>query len=627
MKSKMSFYNTGLGKNLLKRFWPLWLLYFLMLMVELPFDIAGSGFEKWSYPIGINEHILKSGVNTALLSAFACVIVVMAMFSHLYSARSCGLAASLPVRRETVFATACLTGLVPMLLADAACFGVTALLYAGSEYVKLSSLGTWLAAAVLANVAFYGMAVFCAMLTGSIVVLPLVYAVLNVAAFAVEAVATELLGLFLYGFASRSPALLPLSPFVQLYNALRVTPVYTTEAGAAAQAAREYQLGGMNWLGIYCAAGIVLMLAAGLIYRRRRMETAGDTVAVQVLKPIFKYCMSLGTGVVLACFVCDGLVSSLHGRAVAALAIAMLIVGAFVGYIIAEMIVQKTLDVFRGIWKGPAICAAILAVVGLLCEFDVTGYETRVPEADEVRSILCPMTRENIKERETIEDFLEMHRHIIAGKARNEKGFESSTGLYVTYELNDGSYLNRSYEIENTVAAAEDKDSDIARWEAILNSDEVRDYRASFDFPFTRETLAECTISSYTVDSEGRREYAYVTLTPEQALELYNECIVPDEKDGKLCDYFAVSTDKYYDTKTNTTIDITLFDKDWVNPSGLGRGRSSAVSFIVQVNSERCLAWIKENTDIEPQALRIVDPPTWEEGYATDTRVFNTILQ
>ncbi len=614
MKSKMSFYNTGVGKNLLKRFWPLWVLYFLLLVVELPLDISGTDFEQWRYPVEINRDIILAAVETVHLSFFACVIVAMAMFSHLYNSRSCGMMASLPVRRETMFMTACLTGLVPMLLADAACFGITALLYAGNEYITLSALGSWLAAVALANVAFYGMAVFCAVLTGNIVVLPLVYAVLNVAAFVVEGVVTALMGLFLYGFVSRSPVLMPLAPFAQLYGTLRVVPVDITRnmvgKGAFEMVAREYRFGGMNWLGIYCAAGIVLMIAALLLYRRRRMETAGDTVAVQVLKPIFKYCMAFGTAVVLACFVCS-MFSSLNGTAAAAFAIAMLIVGAYVGYIIAEMIVQKTLNVFRGIWKGPTICAAILVAAGLLCEFDVAGYETRVPEADEVRSILCPMTTQNIREKQTVEDFLELHRHVIAGKARNEKGFAESRSLYITYELNDGSILNRSYEIDASVAAAQDRDSDIARWEAILNSDEVRGYRTSFDdIPLTRETLDTCRITSYTVDSEGNYLDEDVTLTAEQTLELYNECILPDAKDGNIGDYFAVSTDKYYDIKTNTTINIQVCDTN--RPENEGPCYN-AIDYTVQVNSARCLKWIEENTDIEPLALRIAEPPEWEK--------------
>jgi len=613
------------GKNLLKRFWPLWALYFLLLAAALPMVISGSGFEQWRNPAEISHDILQTGVTLAQWSFVVCAIIVMAMFSHLYNARSCGLMASLPVRRETVFMTVCLTGLVPMLLADVACFGITALLYAGSEYVTLPVLGTWLAAVALANVAFYGMAVFCAVLTGNIVVLPLVYGVLNVAACVVESMVTALLGLFLYGFSNPPARLTPLSPFVQLYGVLRVTPAYEMKDGALERVAAGYKIGGMKWLGIYCAAGVVLMIAAGLIYRRRRMETAGDTVAVQVLKPIFKYCMSLGTSVVLASFVCKELFSSLSGTPAACLAIAMFVIGTYAGYIIAEMIVQKTLNVFRGIWKGPTICAALLAAVGLLCEFDVTGYETHVPQADEVRSIMCPMTTENIKEKETIEEFIELHRHIIAGKKRNERGFDDSTSLYVSYELNDGSYLHRWYEIDASIAAAEDADSDIARWEAIMNSDEVRDYRASFDIPLTRETLDSCSINSYTVDSEDRRQYKYVTLTAEQALELYNECIMPDVKDGNLAYYFAVSTGEYYDTKTNTTIDIVLYDKDWVDPSiieSTSQGRYRSVSFNVQVNSERCLRWLAENTDMEPQALSIVDPPEWGAGYAADTKAY-----
>ena len=36
MKSKTSFFNSALAKNMLQRSWPAWLLFFLVLLMALP---------------------------------------------------------------------------------------------------------------------------------------------------------------------------------------------------------------------------------------------------------------------------------------------------------------------------------------------------------------------------------------------------------------------------------------------------------------------------------------------------------------------------------------------------------------------------------------------------------------
>lgn len=40
MKSKISFFNAGISKNLLRRCWPLWAAYLAMLILILPVALA-----------------------------------------------------------------------------------------------------------------------------------------------------------------------------------------------------------------------------------------------------------------------------------------------------------------------------------------------------------------------------------------------------------------------------------------------------------------------------------------------------------------------------------------------------------------------------------------------------------
>ena len=187
MRSKTSFFNSGIAKNLLRRCWPLWLGYFGVLLLALPVAVFNLDETSRSYVFRVTQNILSSGKTVAVYVSFAySILVAMCTFSFPYSTRSCGMISSLPVRRETVFLTAYLTGLAPMLLADLLVMLLTALLAAGNPVISLSLLLQWLALVVMGNICFYGFAVFCAMLTGSIVILPAVYVVLNLAAFVAE---------------------------------------------------------------------------------------------------------------------------------------------------------------------------------------------------------------------------------------------------------------------------------------------------------------------------------------------------------------------------------------------------------------------------------------------------------
>ena len=74
----------------------------------------------------------------------------------------------------------------------------------------------------------------------------------------------------------------------------------------------------------------------------------------------------------------------LYGVPAAVLVIAMLPVGAFIGWFGSEMLMQKTLRVFSRGWKQYAAVCGALIVLALCAELDVTGYEKYVPPLDEI---------------------------------------------------------------------------------------------------------------------------------------------------------------------------------------------------------------------------------------------------
>lgn len=589
MKSKTSLFNKGVALNLLKRYWPLWTGYFVLLLPVTPAALSGR-VDRLAPGEMLNYTLLNTGADVVYISMAVGVLAAMAMFNYLYSTKSCGMMNMLPLRRETMFLTAFLTGLVPMLASDVLVMLITAVLY-GGRLVYFKTLLLWLAMAVMGNISFYGFAVFCAVLTGNLVVLPVLYLVLNLTVYVAERAVRYLLSAFVYGMNASSCTLLVLSPIMELLNSLSVMPVnYIDAEGMVQVVANVYQVNGLGVLGIYCAAGLVCAALALLIYRRRQMERATDVVAVPVLKPVFKYCMTFGTAVVLAYVVYAWLVSgNVSGMAAALLVLLLLLVGAVMGYYAAEMLMQKTLKVFPGKWKCCLVSCLILAVLTMAWEFDLFGYERRVPEADQVESAWLVQNNTGLTEPENIQALTQLHQSFVDNKAENESAEERYT-VTVRYMLKDGGTLVRCYPIRYDQEALNDPDSDIRRYEALENVEEARINRVVPPFPVTITNISYGDVYMSWLDEEGYYQGENLSLTDEQVFALY-QCILKDLEAGTAGRYWVGESDAYLDTVSN--IDINL---EFVT----GTGEDQKWSYIYEslcLDEENAMSWIRENTD------------------------------
>lgn len=161
MKSKISFFNAGISKNLLRRCWPLWAAYLAMLILILPVALANrTPWVESGYEENLFRCVLDSAGQTVIISGFLGVFAAMAMFGFLYNSRACGMMNALPVRRETMFLTSFITGLAPLLLADVLVAFASWAIFAPGGLVSLRVILIWLAAAAMGNTAFFGFAVF-----------------------------------------------------------------------------------------------------------------------------------------------------------------------------------------------------------------------------------------------------------------------------------------------------------------------------------------------------------------------------------------------------------------------------------------------------------------------------------
>ena len=345
MRSRTSFFDPGVAKNLLRRCWPLWLSYLLFLLLILPLPLQQRLQYKSNYDGALPalDTAMTGYAEVMLVVSFlAAILTVMAMFSYLYTSRGCGMMNALPLTRTAMSFTALLTGLVPLLLSDlAAC--ACCLPFVASGDLSLRVLGWFLGVIVCGKLFFYGFAVLCAMLTGSLLILPLVYFVLNFTAIVAELATRFVLSKLLFGLDVDAMHLAWLSPLAQMMS----------DCAAGYVGGQTLVLRGLGTAALYGAAGVLLSLGAWRLYLRRQMESATDTVAIPVLKPVFKYCMAYGCGVLLATFAHNAFfMIPVLGLPAALLTALFVLAGSLLGYFAAEMLIRKTVKVFRGTWRG-----------------------------------------------------------------------------------------------------------------------------------------------------------------------------------------------------------------------------------------------------------------------------------
>ena len=597
MKSKTSFFNRGLARSLLRRFWPLWTTYFGILLLMLPVSLSNkadsflavgaSQPDFWDWlRMEMDVAAVNAGIVTAFLSAFVGVVAAMAMFHYLYQSRSCGMINSLPLKRETVFGTAWLTGLAPLLLADLLVMLLTALFFCTRGYMHFRALLEFFALAAMGNVAFYGFAVFCAMLTGNLLVLPAVYAVLSFTAAVAESASRNLLSTFVFGMGNGGLSLGFLSPPVQLIKSLGTR--YLEESNS-------YELSGLGVLAAYCAAGLLLSFAALLLYKRRRMETAGDVVAIRVLKPVFKYCLCFGTALVFADLVLNTFFNGeARGLAAAGIVLGLMLLGGFIGYFAAEMLVQKTLKVFSGKWRGFAVACAVIALFVGVFEFDLAGVEKRVPAPEDAELVSLSGMGEiaELSDPALLAEAADFHRAVIADKAACEA--DGDVYVFLTWLLKDGRTISRQYSLPGTDAG--EAGSLARRAEALLNAPEAVLERVTPEIEVEHGTVfyASVDFGHWYTDYQGERDFGWTgwELTASDAVSLYREGILPDAEAGQIGLAHLVRDESYYESAYPVTIHITLRDMSRENFV------VDTVSVDVEAASENTLRWLRQHTEV-----------------------------
>lgn len=439
MRLKIFCFDRALLKKNVVRYWPLWALFTATLVLTFFVRISNIDQEYYNCFENSSSYYTQSLLDYhAKLGAFLLlpysILCAACCFGYLHRTRSAYMMHAFPVTRGSLFCTNYLSGLlfflVPWLAVSAAdtlsvalkCNSALALIVARSS-----------ALLVLEYLFFYGLAVFCMHFTGKTVYGVLSFLALNFVAVLVDELVRLLINPLLYGITLSDSIAELFSPVIAL----------TILGGDP-----EWHL--WVYAGALAAVGTALSVGAWLLYRKRHLESCGEAVAFPFLRPIFQYLLTL------ICALCLGLLMAAiilgdvyNSRGQLLPTVLLLLIGAFVGFFGAKMMLNRTLRVFRAKnWIGLAVFAALLAGGLTAVKYDWFRIVRYVPEAEEIESVSLSPDYQNswleITNPEQIETLLTMHEGLTEDLGLKRDYYNiNSIPVNIIYHLKNGETVER----------------------------------------------------------------------------------------------------------------------------------------------------------------------------------------
>ena len=593
MKSKISFFNAGIFKSMLKRFWPLWTAYFAVWFMCLPLPLLVARLQGVKESaVTVVTAAMKTSVEASVVSGFLMgILAAMAVFGFLYNSRSCGMIASTPVRREAVFCSAYLAGALPVLAANLfiAVLNWLFTLSSGIEGACIFKMNAILFAVnSMEFLIFFSISAFIAMLTANIVALPVLYLIFNFVFLGMEYVVRMLYGMFIFGYSDHPDCVLEfMSPLIYLFTRIGINVNISTGSAAVSLT---------NWSALlgYIIAAVVFSVTALLLYRKRRMESAGDVIAVNSLRPVFKFCVT-------ACAaLCFGLlffviISTLFTSLSMSMLVlsAGLIIGAFIGYFASEMLLKKSFHVFKGSWKGFVITAVLCIVFAFVCVTDLFDLSSQLPDADDIEAISCNSEGRgvDIKNRSDIEALLKVNKAIIADRDKYEglddTDLENTGYVNIRYKLKDGRVICRGYTLLI--------DDNYKAYYEVLSSENIVKDIFTPEVPVTVQNVYSALFSC----PSGSGELNSISLTPEQAVDFYDNALMKDIESGAkkpLISETAETGNNDDGFVTGSYVYIEL-----VSAPDTANEEDAYDSLVIEIDADctECIAWVKANLNID----------------------------
>lgn len=438
MKSRTSSFKTILRKDIL-RFAPLWAIYLIggiLVMLSVTDSVRAADSAR-NLANTIGPFIVINLIYAALAAQL--------LFGDLFQSRLCNALHAMPMRRETWFAGHVLSGLCYSVVPHIIGALVLMTRLGGYWYVAL----IWLLGMTLEYLFYFGLAVFSVFCTGNRFAMAAVYAILDFLSLIVWWFVATVYEPALYGVAIPPAPFIHLCPVVSLFSQHdMVLFERVTEIGTDGYRWECLGFGeGWDYLAVIAVIGIALLGISLLMYRRRALERAGDFIAVKPLAPVFSVVYTL----------CVGAVFALFGDLISDGYLLFLIIGIAVGYFTGQMLLQRTIRVFKPMaFVKLALLAAVLLGSVFAVKADPFGVTRWVPEKEQITMVevsnssgFYPYSDTlTLKKADDIEKIIQVHKSILDN--RDRKDGDTVFTVAIRYHLKNGTQPQRVYDARLT---------------------------------------------------------------------------------------------------------------------------------------------------------------------------------
>ena len=353
---------------------------FAMLYIDSWFGSA-AGAQSRAYIIGQIRDGFPRLLNGLTLSYLAAAIAVLAVlcalmgFGYIHSKDKLDFYHALPVKRGQWFAVSYLSGLLIFLVPYVICAAFT-IAVGGANGIMTAQVAAESAVAaaggIFAFLLIYHTCILAMMLTGQTVTGLLATLVIAVYPFLVFDLFTALKGIFFetyYGAAATltdalAETLSPAGLFISLID--------STGAGVPST-------------GLFIAAAVLAVLLLGgafLLYRIHPSETAGNALAFPRTAPVFKVMICIP-----AALFASIIAKTFMGTSGTKWIVVLSILAAVILCGVIEFIYQQDLRMLLKGWVSSLISVAGVLLVLCIFQFDLTGYDTYLPDQGRVESI------------------------------------------------------------------------------------------------------------------------------------------------------------------------------------------------------------------------------------------------
>ena len=494
MKSKTSFFNRMVFKKNMTLYWPIWVCYLLYGMVKVPGQLWSRLQQQTDMTAYARDYALYNSLRLEVdVAAIAIMAVVcgMALFGYLFTQKNAYMIHALPVTRGELYVTNMISGLCFLLIPQALVFLVTVVLCLLQGIASVQFLGLWFLSVMGIAFFLYATVCFCVMFTGQLFALPVYFLAVNYVAFAFSSGARYVIGYLGYGLGMNTvPEFLILrilSPMNYLYNNVRFVfrQSYNQETDLMS-GVLSYR--GLRVLAAYVAAAVVIYLIAYYCYKKRRIESAGDLISFNWVKPLFRWGVGTGVGYFAGVFAAEFL-DSVHLHVKKPMLLVLVVAFGFVSFFIAQMFVEKGFRVFC----RRRFCESGLFVLFVLgsfwgCSKNATYLEQYVPDADQVSRVEVSLDYPVEYKGDSVRVARQAQKEILShAEIYRENKTDDSTQIIFYYYLKNGKTLSRTKKLYQAICedAADQKLQKYNLTNALKDPEETGEYSSasiSMDF-------------------------------------------------------------------------------------------------------------------------------------------------